>query len=73
MSSKNKTKTNSKLTYKKAIGELEDILENIQGDKIDLDELAIQLQKAYELIDFCKSKIKQTEMKVKEINSKFNN
>jgi len=73
MSPKNKPKTAPKLTYQKAIEELEEILENIQEDKVDLDELISQLKKAYELIDFCKNRIKQTEMKIKEINDKFNN
>ena len=73
MSPKNKPKTASKLTYQKAVEELEEILENIQEDKVDLDELITQLKKAYELIDFCKSRIKQTEMKIEEINDKFNN
>ena len=72
MSPKNKPKITPKLTYQKAIEELEEILENIQGDKVDLDELISQLKKAYELIDFCKSRIKQTEMKIEEINDKFN-
>jgi len=73
MSPKNKPKTTPKLTYQKAVEELEEILEKIQEDKVDLDELISQLKKAYELIDFCKSRIKQTEMKIEEINDKFNN
>ncbi len=73
MSPKNKPKTTLNLTYQKAVEELEEILEKIQEDKVDLDELISQLKKAYELIDFCKSRIKQTEMKIEEINNKFNN
>ena len=72
MSTKNKTKLVGEITYQKAVQELEKILSDMQGDQVDFDKLIVQLKRAYELIAFCKDKIKQTEMKITEINDKFN-
>jgi len=59
------------LSYEKAIVELEEILENIKERNIDIDQLAIKVKRAKELIEICEKKIKQAEMKVEEITEKL--
>jgi len=55
------------LTYKKAISEIEAILEKIENDELDVDELSKNVKKVAELIQFCKNKLHTTEQEVQKI------
>ena len=55
------------LTYKKAITEIEDILEKIETDELDVDELSKNVKRVAELINFCKKKLHTTELEVQKI------
>lgn len=55
------------LNYGEAIGELNRILEAIEGDRFDLDELGEQVARAASLIRICREKIDATEMQIKGI------
>ncbi len=56
------------LTYEKAMQELQTITQDLQEGKIGIDELAAQLQRAAELIRFCREKLRNVE---KEIEGLF--
>ena len=51
-------------SYKEAQDELLDIVEKIEGNEIDIDELAALVERASYLIKFCKNKLKSTEEKL---------
>lgn len=55
------------LTYRDAMTELSQILSDIEGDQIDLDELASKVERAALLLRFCRKKILDTEMQVKSV------
>jgi len=53
--------------YAQAIKELNEILAGLESEAIDVDELAVQVKRAVELIALCRDKIDSTEMEVKKI------
>ena len=55
------------LRFGEAIGELEQILRRIEDEEIDIDELAEELQKASELLELCRAKIRKAEVEVTQI------
>ena len=55
-------------TYESALEELQRITQNLQEGKIGIDELAAQLQRAAELIRFCREKLRNVE---KDIDGLF--
>jgi len=57
----------SQMRYGDAMAELEGLLDEIDGDEVDLDELALKVERASRLISMCRGKIEQTEMQVKAI------
>jgi len=59
------------LSYQKALTELEKTLEELQGEKIDVDHLSEKLKQAYKLIQICRKKIQSAEMEIKKINKEF--
>ena len=59
--------TQKKLTYKEAFSELERILTKLENDELDVDELTENVKKASELINFCKTKLSDTETEVEKI------
>ncbi|MDX2067734.1 MAG: exodeoxyribonuclease VII small subunit [Haliscomenobacter sp.] len=48
-------------TYESALEELQQITQHLQEGKIGIDELAVQLQRAAELIRFCREKLRSVE------------
>ena len=50
-----------------AMQELESILERIDGDGIDIDQLAGELRRATELLEICRGKIRKAEVEVNQI------
>ncbi len=57
----------SELNYRKAIEELEQILEAIEEESIGIDELGEKLKRANELMTYCRAKLKSTEEEVSRI------
>ena len=55
------------LSYSDALEELETILDQIENDRVELDELADKVERAASLIHHCRSKIEHTEMQVQRI------
>ena len=57
------------LTYESAYTELADIASDIENETISVDELAAKVKRAAELIQFCQTKLKTTEVEVNKIIS----
>ena len=55
------------MTYKEAVEELEKIMAEINDDKADIDQLAVKLKRATELIKSCKEKLRTTEGQIKDL------
>lgn len=55
------------IRFGEAIEELESILRRVEGEEIDIDELADELKKATELLEICRSKIRKAEVEVTQI------
>lgn len=54
-------------TYKKALAELDGLLEELESDDLDVDGLEAKVEKAAALLKFCKARLTATELKVKKI------
>lgn len=61
----------AEVKYSKAIKRLDDIIHKIEGEEIDVDELAANVKEAVGLIRLCKQKIEKAEMEVKEAVEDF--
>ena len=48
-------------SFDKAYAELQKIVSQLQGDDTSIDKLSTQLKKATELVQFCKSKLRNIE------------
>lgn len=55
------------MTYAEAMARLEEIMDKIQGGKIDIDELAGLLKEAQELVKFCREKIYKVDEEIKSL------
>jgi exodeoxyribonuclease VII small subunit len=53
--------------YADAVAELEAILEQLDGDEIDVDHLAAQVRRASQLIALCRSRLSAARMEVTRI------
>jgi exodeoxyribonuclease VII small subunit len=55
------------LTYSAALDELRKILARIEGQDVDIDQIAEDVKRSSELIKFCKEKLRKTETEVEGI------
>ena len=55
------------MTYKKAIEEIEAIVKSLEDNKMDIDVLGERVKRAAKLIEFCKSKLHDTEEEVEKV------
>lgn len=55
------------LKFGEAMAELEEILRRIEGEEVDIDELAEELRKASQLLELCRGKIRKAELEVSQI------
>ena len=62
-----------KLTYEAAKSELTAISKEIESEEISVDQLASKVKRASELIEFCQTKLKNTEAVVNKIISRMEN
>lgn len=56
-----------KFNYKKALEEIEQIVQKIESEDIDVDELSTMVKRAAELIKQCKTKLKTTGDELEDI------
>ncbi|MDR2126584.1 MAG: exodeoxyribonuclease VII small subunit [Prevotellaceae bacterium] len=59
--------SNDELTYAQALGEIKSIVDKIEKSELDLETLCQDVERAAELIKFCKSKLHATEEQVNRI------
>jgi exodeoxyribonuclease VII small subunit len=59
------------MTYKDAIKKLEEIVNRIENEDPDVDEISGLVKEAYELLMFCKKRLKTTEEEVQEAFEKL--
>jgi len=59
------------MTYSLALTELEDIINEIESEKINVDILAERVKRASYLIKFCKGRLRNTEEEVKKVLSEI--
>ena len=59
------------ITYAEAIAEIEEIVEKIEGDELDIDNLAQNVKRVAELIRFCNATLTATEEEVERILKDF--
>jgi exodeoxyribonuclease VII small subunit len=55
------------LTYEAAYTELEAIYQAISNDAVSVDELAEKVKRAAVLVDYCQTKLKNTEEEINKI------
>ena len=60
---------NNEMKYEAAFAELQEIVRKMESGQFDIDELAVQLKKAQELIKFCKDKLTKTDDEIKKMLS----
>lgn len=58
-----------KLSFGDAVGEVEQILEQLEDGEVDIDELSSEVKRAVELIQVCRTKLDRTEGEVRELVS----
>lgn len=63
--------TKTKDGYGAAYEELQKILQDLEGDEVDVDELSDKVKRAAELIDFCQKRLKETDLQVKRVMDKL--
>lgn len=60
-----------RMTYERAYEELETIMQDLQEDKISVDDLTVKVKRAAELITFCNTMLRSTEVEVEKIVKKL--
>ncbi|GAB2676834.1 exodeoxyribonuclease VII small subunit [Flavihumibacter cheonanensis] len=55
------------LTYESAYAELQEIVTALENETISVDELAIKVKRATQLVEFCQQKLKSTEAELDKI------
>lgn len=56
-----------KISYREAIAEVEEILEQIENEELDVDELAEKVKRVALLLKICKNKLHQTNEQVEKV------
>ena len=56
-----------KISYNKALEEIESIIDSLSDNSIDVDKLTIQVKRATELIKLCRERLQKIETDVNEI------
>ena len=62
-----KSEDAAKIGYEAAVSELEDILEELEGDDIDVDKLADRVKRASDLVRACRDRIAAAKLHVEQV------
>lgn len=54
----------NKLTYQKALDEIESIIEEIENGDPDVDQIGAKIERAVKLVKFCKEGIRNTDEQI---------
>ena len=63
-------KKETTVKYEEAVHQLEEIVNKMENDELDIDSLAVQLEKAKKLIKLCKEKLTKTDNEIHQILDK---
>lgn len=55
------------LSYKEAIGEIEEILRQIENEEPDVDQLSEKVKRLSTLVSWCREKLHHTEEEIEKI------
>lgn len=58
---------NESISYKEAISELENLVQNLENEALDVDELSEKVKRAMQLIKACKHKLRSTQDSLNDI------
>ena len=58
---------NQETKYEEAYNELQGIVRKMEGDELDIDQMAEAVKRAQELIKLCKDKLTKTDEEIKKI------
>ena len=61
----------TEITYQKAIGELEQIIQKMQSNQCTIDELSALTSRSLQLLTICKNKLTKTDEELKKILSQL--
>jgi len=59
------------IKYSQAVEELDSILSLLESERVDVDDVAVKVKKAIELIKLCRDRISKTELEVMKIVKEF--
>ncbi|HBQ04359.1 MAG: hypothetical protein MB55_04685 [marine actinobacterium MedAcidi-G3] len=65
--------TDPDLTFQTATRELEEILRKLDGDDVNIDSLTVDLERASELIEWCRERLETTQHEVERIVTDLDN
>ena len=68
----NNANEENEISYSLALGELQEILNDLESDQIDIDELAKKVERANELLQQCQKRLTSTQMQVEKIIEALN-
>ncbi len=60
---------NQEQKYEAAFAQLQEIVRKMESDEYSIDEIAVQLKEAQQLIKFCKDKLTKTEQEIQKIQA----
>ena len=60
------------ISYNEAVGEIEEILQQLENEELDIDNLSEKVKKVSSLLKLCKKKLHQTEDDVQKILDNMN-
>ena len=60
---------NETIKYEEALAQLETIVRKMEANEYDIDELAVQLKTAQQLIRLCRDKLTKTEEEIKKLST----
>ena len=55
------------MKYEEAYAELQEIVRKMEGEELDIDQMAEAVKRAQELIQLCKDKLTKTDAEIKKI------
>ena len=58
---------NETIKYEEALAQLETIVRKMEANEYDIDELAVQLKTAQQLVKLCRDKLTKTEEEIKKL------
>ena len=63
--------TKKAIKYSEAVAKLNAILSGLESERVDVDDVAVKVKEAIELIKLCRERIEKTELEVIKIVKEF--